>query len=366
MSDAGSSTDDSHLRVSPEAELARVMAEIAEALHGSGAALTSHPVEGPGHVIYAGPDEGIGGILHGLLATRLLDWHQRHADDHIWISGAFDGFAPHGIALPVRQVAGHSRLVITVFFDTLDAERRAAAEAMYLKRRPFAVGYFRLWQEERLQRQRSDSLRAGLDCVDTAVMLIDMAGMLVFANDAARTLLDAGVGIRERQGRLSAYGRSDNITLGASIAHVLDSSVRPGLLARLPLFTIGREQQAPLIVSVLPAPHAESEPGEVGALVFVADPDMEITDLAEPVCRVFGLTPVETQLACTLARGRTLQEAAEALRIKDETARSYLKRIFGKTGVNRQSDLIRMILISLVRVSSDQQIERATERRALS
>lgn len=344
--------------MSPDAELAQVMAEIADALHGGGAALTSHPHDAPAHVVYAGPGEIIADFLQTLLEARMLDWHQQHADHHIWVSGKFGRFAPHAIALPVRQVEGHGRLVITVFFETLDAERRAAAEAMYLKRRPFAVGYFRLWQEERLHRQRSDSLRAGLDCVDTAVMLIDMAGLLVFANDAARTLLDAGIGIRERGGKLGAFDRADSITLGASIAHVLDSSAQPGSLARLPLFTIRREGQAPLVVSVLPAPYALSEPGEVGALVFVADPNMEIADLAEPVCRVFGLTAVETELAVALARGRTLQEAAQALRIKDETARSYLKKIFLKTGVNRQTDLIRLILVSLVRVSSDRKFER--------
>jgi DNA-binding CsgD family transcriptional regulator len=42
-------------------------------------------------------------------------------------------------------------------------------------------------------------------------------------------------------------------------------------------------------------------------------------------------------------RGDTLAEAAEALGIAKETARSRLKSIFARTGVARQADLILLL-----------------------
>jgi DNA-binding CsgD family transcriptional regulator len=333
------------------------MAEIVAALHGSGAALTLHPSGRPAELIYADPGRGLEDLIAALLQAQALDWQQEHEDHHVWLSGNFGRHAPHAIVLPVRQVPSHSRLVITVFFDTLDEERRAAAEAAYLQRRPFAVGYFRLWQQERLHRRDVDALRSALDRVDVAVMMIAKSGALSFANEAARKLLNAGTGIHERQGKLQAASRTDNVTLGVLIAHVIGASEHLDTLDKVPLLTIAREGSSPLIVAVLPAPHPVSEEGEIAALVLAVDPDMDIADFARPVCRAFGLTRVESDLACRLASGQSVQDAADAMHVKLETARTYLRSIFSKTGTNRQVDLVRLILVSLVRASDPREFE---------
>ena len=337
--------------ISPQEELARVMSEISGALQGSGAALTLHPSGRPAELLYADSGKGLEDVLTALLASNALDWNQEHEDHHIWLTGDFGRHAPQAIVLPVRQVSGHSRLVITVFFDTLDEERHAAAEAAYLQRRPFAVGYFRLWQQERLHRRDVASLRSALDRVDVAVMLIARSGKLSFANEAAHKLLEAGTGILERGGKLQAGNRADNVTLGVLITHVIDASEHLDTLDKVPLLTIKRDAASPLIVAVLPAPHPVAEDGEIAALVFAVDPDMEIMELAAPVCRAFGLTRVETDLACRLASGESVQEAATTMHVKLETARTYLRSIFSKTGTNRQVDLVRLILVSLVRAT---------------
>ena len=63
--------------------------------------------------------------------------------------------------------------------------------------------------------------------------------------------------------------------------------------------------------------------------------------------KLFGLTPTEAYLASLLANGFTLQEAAIKLDITENTVRSYCKRIFAKMGINRQADLVRIILKSV-------------------
>ena len=64
---------------------------------------------------------------------------------------------------------------------------------------------------------------------------------------------------------------------------------------------------------------------------------------AEQLTRAFGLTPGEAQLAAALSSGTTLQDAADELGIGNETARTRLKGVFAKTGVNRQTALIALI-----------------------
>jgi DNA-binding CsgD family transcriptional regulator len=78
--------------------------------------------------------------------------------------------------------------------------------------------------------------------------------------------------------------------------------------------------------------------------VFVVDPDLPIEVDGERLCQLYGLTRVESNLARLIAEGRTVEEAAAALRIAVNTARAYLKRVFDKTGVRRQAELVRLLL----------------------
>jgi DNA-binding CsgD family transcriptional regulator len=52
----------------------------------------------------------------------------------------------------------------------------------------------------------------------------------------------------------------------------------------------------------------------------------------------FALSPAEVRLVAYLFAGASLR--AEALDIKYETARTYLKSVFEKTGAHRQAELV--------------------------
>jgi DNA-binding CsgD family transcriptional regulator len=52
---------------------------------------------------------------------------------------------------------------------------------------------------------------------------------------------------------------------------------------------------------------------------------------------------MEANLAVALASGRSLVDAADALGIAHNTARSHLRSIFAKTGVRRQSQLVHLL-----------------------
>ena len=81
--------------------------------------------------------------------------------------------------------------------------------------------------------------------------------------------------------------------------------------------------------------------------VFVRDPEGRAQAPHEVVQQMFGLTPAEATLAMQLANGLSLDEAAEALDIMRNTARAHLRAIFSKTGVTRQTELVRLVLNSV-------------------
>jgi DNA-binding CsgD family transcriptional regulator len=58
---------------------------------------------------------------------------------------------------------------------------------------------------------------------------------------------------------------------------------------------------------------------------------------------VFGLSAAEARLAQFLARGESIESAAELLEIKPTTARSQLAAVFDKTGMRRQARLVALL-----------------------
>jgi DNA-binding CsgD family transcriptional regulator len=59
--------------------------------------------------------------------------------------------------------------------------------------------------------------------------------------------------------------------------------------------------------------------------------------------RALGLTPTEVRLALHLAHGGTIAGYARQFGVTQSTARSQLKSVFAKTGVNRQASLVAML-----------------------
>lgn len=66
-------------------------------------------------------------------------------------------------------------------------------------------------------------------------------------------------------------------------------------------------------------------------------------DRCEQLAQLFDLSPSEARLALALSRGMSISEAAPELGLTVESARTYSKRIYAKTGARGQADLVRFI-----------------------
>ncbi len=60
------------------------------------------------------------------------------------------------------------------------------------------------------------------------------------------------------------------------------------------------------------------------------------------------MIPREAQVAEKLAEDKDAREAAEELGISEVTARNHIARALGKTGTKKQSELIRLLLASML------------------
>ena len=81
----------------------------------------------------------------------------------------------------------------------------------------------------------------------------------------------------------------------------------------------------------------------VAAHVIVRDPELHRPVAAEALMQGYGLTPREASLAVALGDGVTVEQAAERLAMRYETARTHLRRILSKTQTSRQAELMNLL-----------------------
>jgi DNA-binding CsgD family transcriptional regulator len=183
-------------------------------------------------------------------------------------------------------------------------------------------------------------------------VLVDNHGHRVVANRRAQEILVAGDGLTIHGEALRAVQADESARLGRLLSHAVtraaDQAPTPG-----GALSITRPSGAhPLSVMVVPLRTKGEAPGDraPAAAVFVSDPEVPLDSNQQHLRELYALTVVEARLAAWLAQGKSVHEAAAAMGITVNTARAYLKRIYDKTGVRRQPELVR-VLLSLPRLN---------------
>lgn len=172
------------------------------------------------------------------------------------------------------------------------------------------------------------------------------SGRIVDASGMAQALLAERDGLAATHGRLVLNHPQQTRVLHDAIRRAAGAS--SGERSPLPFaLAVKRPSgRADVALAVQPAAMA-SDAIEPRAVVLVSDPERSVAVSPAALATLFGLTPAEAALCVQLVNGDTLDEAADALGVKRNTVRAHLRSIFAKTGVDRQSRLVRLILASV-------------------
>ncbi len=203
--------------------------------------------------------------------------------------------------------------------------------------------------------QESSSIWSVIEDASFGIVVLTGDRRIWRCNREAERIMAEGGEIDGQGGKLAARRPIDNAALQRLIAGAVETAHGRGRDGGVgggvgggggSMALAKRAGPRPYAVLVAPVPE-RVVPLSLAApavVVLLTDPDHAPETPAQLLRRVYGLTRKEAQLALALAAGATLADAAQGLRIAEGTARRHLAAIFARTGIHRQSELMRLIL----------------------
>jgi DNA-binding CsgD family transcriptional regulator/PAS domain-containing protein len=199
----------------------------------------------------------------------------------------------------------------------------------------------------------SDLYAQAISRLSVATLVLDESGSVLRVNPVAQGILASGDGLKLVGGRLEATYPSDNRELQRLIRAAFAQDTVKSADAMSVTRPSGQVNLG-LVVEPIPSLDWADEKGKPAALVYIRDAASKSLASEVVTKQLFNLTKAETALAMELANGLSLEEAAETLNIRRNTARAHLRSIFSKTGVRRQTELVRILLNSVVALGKPQ------------
>ncbi|MFT4117594.1 helix-turn-helix transcriptional regulator [Bradyrhizobium sp.] len=181
-----------------------------------------------------------------------------------------------------------------------------------------------------------------LDNLASGIFLLDASCQVVHANSAGQALLAAEDVVRTVAGQLVTSSAETNQILRDAFA-ARDIALPVGRGQAIPLLSPEAERYVAHILPLASVLRNGSErlPDAVGALLL-----RKVTlggqSYGELIARTFDLTPAELRVFLSIVEVGGVPETAAALGIAETTAKTHLHRVFAKTGVSRQADLVKL------------------------
>ena len=199
---------------------------------------------------------------------------------------------------------------------------------------------------QKLNRQEPQAsvLTGLLGALTCGAACLDGTGRVLLANPALLSL--AGDGLDVLRDRLVTSRPADQAPLDALIrrAGSAPASLGPDVVplhrpnGRRPLLAGGlplsAERQESLFGGELPG---------CRVLVTVTDPEAQVPARTEASLRALALSGAEARVAALVGQGLAPRDVAERLALTEGTVRTTLKQVFGKLGVSRQGELVRLV-----------------------
>ena len=261
----------------------------------------------------------------------------RSAEERAALPVYRDFLIPRGVdaaAGSVFQGVHDDAIVLTL--EHFGSHEQAAAALPFLDRLRPALGRA-LSLTSSLSRGRAADAVSALNLAGVAAAVVSEDGRLRAANERFTTrmgdrIIDRTSGLRFADRFLQ--DRYAGALAAIGVGAVLRSVAVPATA-----------EHAAVVFHLLPLKRGARDVfGWDGVLLLLAEGANASVPGADLLRMLFDLTPAEARLTRLLVEGRTAAEAAALIGVTEATARTHLRRVFTKTGVRRQTELVRLLL----------------------
>jgi DNA-binding CsgD family transcriptional regulator len=176
------------------------------------------------------------------------------------------------------------------------------------------------------------------------VFLVDENARIVLANTSGRIMLEEGEILRQKDFVLTTVNPRNGTTLPDVIALACDGDAALGVKGiALPLSS----PPEPWLAHILPLTSGMRRDAGIAcaavAAVFVHKASLETPSAMETMSKLYRLTPSELRVLAAMSQVGGISAVAQVVGISEATVKTHLQRLFGKTGTNRQADLVKLI-----------------------
>ncbi|WP_373097581.1 helix-turn-helix transcriptional regulator [Zhongshania sp.] len=199
-----------------------------------------------------------------------------------------------------------------------------------------------------LERERTNATLAGdaIHRLSFGWITLDTTGQILETDDQGHHILEkSGVLHRDPHGYLKAssakHGR-DIMSAITALANTANAKPRAIILSRDPWLDMLLVKANRDVISATSVP---------AVVAYVHSDSASATDHCEQLIQLFDLLPSEARLALALGRGMNITDAAQALSLTVESARTYSKKIYAKMGARGHSDLVLFIQRSILQIA---------------
>jgi len=184
-----------------------------------------------------------------------------------------------------------------------------------------------------------------LDGIAAGLFLVDANGRILHANASGQALLARGMVLRAYGGKLVSHDASAEQELYRVLDAVGGEQVVPGAdTVAVPLTARQGEHYVAYVLPLTSGVRRRAGAGyAAAAAVFVQRALLNVPSPQDAIAKLYKLTPMELRVLFAIVQVGGVPEVAAMMGSSSSTIRTHLRRLFSKTGTDRQADLVKLV-----------------------
>ena len=183
-----------------------------------------------------------------------------------------------------------------------------------------------------------------LDGIGAGLFFVDAGGRIVHANTSGQDMLAQGVLARGSSGKLASYDTSAVQGLDEIFGITESGDADEPRGGAVPLTARDGEHYVAHVLPLTAGSRRQAgTSSEAIAAIFVKKAALDMPSPQDIMAKFYKLTPTELRVLFAIVQVGGVPDVAQSMGISPSTVKTHLRRLFAKTGTDRQADLVKLV-----------------------